>query len=142
LNEKNKNYVRIGIIVLGVILLGAVGWFLCRDIHSDGGSAGDVTNKLDRAATEQRKAQDALSGVQSGLDDSLGTVRQLEQSNSGARQSADGIAESNRNIKTAIDNAQAANSSSADILADSQRRISECLGILQKVREGTGENTK
>lgn len=31
-----------------------------NDIHSDGGSAGDVTNKLDRATTEQRKAQDSL----------------------------------------------------------------------------------
>jgi len=142
LNEKNKNYVRIGAVVIGVILLGAVGWFLCRDIPNNSGSAGDVTNKLDRAAGEQRKAQDALNGVQSGLDDGLGTVGGLEQSNSDARQSADGIAESNRNIKTAVDNAQAANGSSADILADSQRRISQCLGILQEVREGTGDDSK
>ena len=140
MNEQTKNYVRIGAIVLGVILLGAAGWFLFRDIQNNSGSAGDVTNKLDRAAGEQRKAQDALNGVQSGLDDSLGTVGQLEQSNNGARQSANGIAESNKRIKAAVDNAQAANSSSADILADSQRRIIECLSILQEIREGTGED--
>ena len=140
MNEQTKNYVRISAIVLGIIILGAAGWFLFRSLPNNSGSAGNVTNKLDRATGEQRKAQDALNGVQSGLDDSLGTVGQLEQSNSGARQSTDGIAESNRNIKTAVGNAQAANGSSADSLADSQRRISECLGILQKVREGTGED--
>ena len=140
MNEQTKNHVRIGVIILGVVILCTAGWFLCRDVHSDSESAGDVTNKLDRAAGEQRKVQDALNGVQSGLDDSLGTVGQLERSNSSARHSADGIAESNRNIKAAVGNAQAANGSSADILADSQRRISECLGILQKVREGTGED--
>jgi len=140
LNEQTKNYVRIGVIVFGAIILGAAGCFLFRDIPNNSGSAGDVTNKLDHAAGEQRKAQDALNGVQSGLDDSLGTVGQLEQSNSGARQSADGIAESNRNIKTAIDNAQAANGSSADILADSQRRISECLAVVQSVSETAGKD--
>jgi hypothetical protein len=125
LNEQTKNYVRIGAIVLGIIIFGAAGWFLFRGIPNNSGSAGDVTNKLDHAAGEQRKAQDALSGVQSGLDDGLRTISGLEQSNSGARQSAGGIAESNKRIKAAVDNAQAANGSSADILADSQRRISE-----------------
>jgi len=139
LNE--KNYRIIGYLIIAALLI-AGGWLLFRDIPNNSGSAGDVTNKLDRAAGEQRKAQDALNGVQSGLDDGLGTVGGLEQSNSDARQSADGIAESNRNIKTAVDNAQAANGSSADILADSQRRISQCLGILQEVREGTGDDSK
>ena len=140
MNEQTKNYVRIGAIVLGVILLGAAGWFLFRSLPNNSGSAGDVTDKLDRATGEQRKAQESLNGVQSGLDDGLRTISGLEQSNSDARQSVDGIAESNRNIKAAIGNAQAANGSSADILADSQRRISECLSILQKVRERTGED--
>ena len=110
------------------------------DIPNNSESAGAVTNKLCHVAGKQRKAQDALNGVQSGLGDSFGIVGQLKQSNSGARQSADGIAESNRNIKTAIDNAQATNGSSADILADSQRRISECLAVVQSVRERAGKD--
>ena len=140
MNEQNENYVRVGAIVVGVVFLTAIGWFLCRDIHSDSGSAADAGNKLESAAGKQRETEKSLESVQSGLDDILGRIGQLEQSNNAARESAGRIAESNRNIKEHIDDAQAVNCRGADILEDSERRITECQRILQDVSETAREN--
>ena len=140
MNEKTKKYIRYGGIVLGIVAICATGWFLFRDIRSDGGTADSVGTELDSAAAEQQRATDTLESVQSGLNDSESTVGQLEQSNSAAQSTADGIAESNSNIKKSVGDAENANDRSAELLADSQRRISECLRIVQDIRNGTGKN--
>lgn len=140
MNEKTKKYIRYSGIVLGIVAICATGWLLFRDIRSDGGTADSVRTELDSAAAEQQRAADALGSVQSGLNDSESTVGQLEQSNNAAQSAADGIAESNSNIKKSVGNAENANGRSAELLTDSQRRISECLRIVQDIRNGTDKN--
>ena len=140
MNEQTKNYLRIGAYVVGVIVVVALGWALFRNISSDGGSATDIGSELESVAGEQRAAEKSLESVQSGLDDSIGTVGRIEQSNSDAQQSVAGIAESNRNIKAAIDDAQRSNRTSTEILADSERRTIKCQQIVQSISETAREN--
>lgn len=142
MNEQTKTYIRYFCYVIAVIFICATIWFLFRDIHDNGTTANDVREQLDSVAEQQRNAEKSLESVQSGIDDSLGTVGELEQSNNNAKSATTGITESNNNIETAVNNAQRSNDNSAAIIADSERRISESKSILQEIRTGTGTNTK
>jgi len=142
LNEQTKTYLRVGGYIVIAAILVAIGWFLFRDIHSDGRTADDVTGQLNNVATEQQSAKKSLESVQSGLDDSQRTVDSLDRSNRDAQSTADGIAESNTNIANAVSDAQTANSSSTAVLTDSEQRITECQRIIQEIREGTRKATE
>ena len=142
MNEKTKNYLRIGGIVIVVVFLCFASWFLLRDIHDNGTTADDVREQLDAVAREQQSAEKSLESVQSGIADSERTVERIEQSNSAAQSTVTGITESNNNIKTTVGNAQRANDSSAAIIADSESRISECKSILQAVRARAGTDSE
>ena len=139
LNEQTKTYMRLGGYILAAIILIALGWFLFRDIPNNGATVNDVTEQLDTTAEQQRKAEDTLKSVQSGLGDSERTVDHLDQSNRDAQATADRISESNTNIANAVSDAQSSNSNSAAILADSQSRLAECESILQAIQEGAGK---
>ena len=139
LNEQTKTYMRVGGYILAAIILIALGCFLFRDVSNNGATTNDVTEQLDTVAEQQRKAEDAIKSVQSGLDDSERTVDHLDQSNRDAQATTGRIAESNTNIANAVSDAQSSNNSSAAILADSQSRIAECESILQEIRAGAGK---
>jgi len=139
LNEQTKTYMRVGGYILAAIILIAFGWFLFRDVPNNRATTNDVTEQLDTVAEQQRKAEDAIKSVQSGLDDSERTVDHLDQSNRDAQATTGRIAESNTNIANAVSDAQSSNNSSAAILADSQSRIAECESILQEIRAGAGK---
>jgi len=123
LNEQTKTYMRVGGYILAAIILIAFGWFLFRDVPNNRATTNDVTEQLDTVAEQQRKAEDAIKSVQSGLDDSERTVDHLDQSNRDAQATTGRIAESNTNIAN----------------ADSQSRIAECESILQEIRAGAGK---
>ncbi len=143
MNDKVKRYLCIAGCIIVVVALVAVGWLLCRgttSVPDTGVTATDVSDGLDRVAGEQRKAADALKRADGQLDDGLRTVGGLEQSNSDARQSADAISRANSDVKSAISGAQADNRDSASILDDSERRIRECIEIVQSVSKATGKD--
>jgi len=142
LNEQTKKNLYIAGGICLILALACLALFLFRDIPNNGTTANDVTEQLDTTAEQQRKAEDTLKSVQSGLDDSERTVDNLDQSNRDAQTTADRITESNTNIANAVSDAQSSNSSSAAILADSQSRIAECESILQEIRAGAGKVTE
>ena len=143
MNENVKTYLRIagGFIVVAILVYAV--WFLFRsDVSDHGTTANDVTEQLDTVDSEQRAAQNSLESVQSGLDDSQRTVDKLDESTRNAQSAADGISESNTNIANAVNDAKTANSSSAAIIAHSERRIADCQSIIQDVRKTAGTVTE
>lgn len=112
--------------IIVVLVAIASGWFLFRDIHSNGGAADEVRNELDSVAGGQQSAQDSVREVTEGLENCSGTVS--------------GIAETGSSLTESIGNAQSAVSESGRIIDNSQRRIDECEEILRGIREGASKN--
>lgn len=57
LNEKTKNYVRIGGIIIVVVFLCFAGWFLFGDITTDDRSSQRVESGFTAVETEQREVE-------------------------------------------------------------------------------------
>lgn len=120
MNEKTKYYLVVAAVVLGV----AVGWFLLRDpgVYNQRDAADGVRESLERAGSEQRRADDALRRIGDGIDRSDEAAKRIEESNHRAAESVAGAQERIRDGQA--------------IAGDSERRIKESQRILQGVREG------
>ena len=120
MNEKTKYYITAAAVVLAV----CAGWFMLRepDIHNQRDAADGVRSALERAGSEQRRADDALRRIGDGIDRSDAAAERIE--------------ESNRRAENAVTGAQERIRRGAAIAQDSERRIKESQRILQSVREG------
>ena len=120
MNEKVKYYIAAAAVVLAV----CAGWFMLRepDISNQRDAANGVRSALERAGSEQRRADDALRRIESGLERSDEAAQRIEESNQRAAESVAGAQERIRR--------------GAAITLDSERRIAESQRILQSVREG------
>ena len=118
-NEKVKYYIA----ATGVALAVAVGWFLLRepDVSNQRDAANGVRESLERAGSEQRRADDALGRIGDGIDRSDAAAQRIEESNQRAAESVAGAQERVRR--------------GATITLDSERRIEESQRILQAIRK-------
>lgn len=120
MNEKIKYYIATAAIVLAIV----VGWFLFRepDVSNQRDAADGVRESLERAGSEQRRADDTLKRIGDGIDRSDAAAQRIEESNQRAAESVAGAQERIRRGK--------------EIAGDSERRIKESQRILQSVRKG------
>lgn len=116
-------------------LIIALGWLLFRDIRSDGGAANGVRAELDGAAAEQSRAYDATQRVGERLDSGIERVGGIESAVRDSRDTAS-------RIEAGIDASTERVRDSIAITQDSQRRISESLGVIQAIREGARADGK
>lgn len=123
------------ICALCAALIIASGWLLFRDIRSDGGTADDVRAELDSAAAEQSRAYDATQRVGERLDSGIERVSGIESAISGSAESA-------QRIEAGIDASTERVRDGIAITQDSQRRISESIGVIQEIRAGTRADGK
>ena len=138
MNEKVK-YIAV---IIGVIVLCAVGWLLFRDIRSDSGTADGIGRELDSVAAEQSKAADSIERIDRGLDDSAGTVERIAESNGAASATAQRIADTDRELAGTIDSAKNRNGECETIIADSKQRIESSEQIIRDIRQGTKKRTE
>ena len=112
--------------IFGVIvfILG-VCWFLLRepDVSDQRDAARNVEQSLDRAGEEQRRAAESAGRIRDGLDGGIKIIERVEER-------AD-------NAAGAINRAASGNAEARRIIEDSQRRVTECQGIISEIREGT-----
>ena len=115
-------YAAVGGLVVFVL---AVCWFLLRepDVSDQRDAARNVEQSLDRAGEEQRRAAESAGRIRDGLDRSVVVIERIE--------------ERTGNAADAIDRAAGGNEAARRIIEDSQRRVTECQGIISEIREGT-----
>ena len=142
MNEQTKQYIGILCDIIVVFFIVFAIWFLFRDIRYDGTGDADITRELDSIRTEQQRAAESIERIESGLDDSIGAIGSIEQSNSNAQNTVDRIEESNSSIKTAIDRVERGNRESQAIIADNQQRIGACKQVLCEIQRRAEENSK
>ena len=142
MNEQTKKYITILRDIIVVFFIVFAIWFLFRDIRYDGTGDADITRGLDDIGAEQQRATESIERIKSGLDDSIGAIGSIEQSNSNAQNTVDRIEESNTGIKTAIDRIERGNGESEAIIADSQQRIRECQQVIQRIQQRAKEDSK
>ncbi len=119
-----KNPYFYGAVAVGVVLVLALCWFLLTDIHGNSRPAIDAGARIERASSEQRRIDANIERIGHGLDASARGVAEIE--------SRLGDAE------TALDSVERGGRDGARILADSERRIETCLGIIEEIRARPG----
>lgn len=113
-------YVFVGAIVLFVV---AVAWYLLYepDVSDHRGTATDIRTELNNAGNAQRNAQEHLDGAGRRIDSGIERV--------------DGVAERIDDVTDRIESVQDGNRAIAELVEDSERRITESKRILQNIRE-------
>jgi len=126
-NVENK-VMRYSFLAAGIVLVLAVCWYLLRepDVHNQRDAARSVTESLDRVGSEQQRAAESARRIDAGLDRSITIIERVE--------------ERTGNAAGAVDRAASGNEAARRIVEDSQRRITECEGIIQEIRSGAGQN--
>ena len=117
-------------IVVGVFLVCAVCWYLLREpnIHNQRERANDVRESFERIDNEQRNAENDIDRAGRRIDAGI--------------KSLDEITERINDAENAITASQERRGECAEIVSDSERRIEESRAILQRVRNGKGQNGK
>ncbi len=125
--EENK-ILRYGFFVAGIVFVLAVCWYLLREpaVHDQRDAARSVTESLDRVGSEQQRAAESARRIEAGLDRSITIIERVE--------------ERTGNASGAVDRAASGNEAARRIVEDSQRRITECEGIIQEIRSREGQN--
>jgi len=114
--------------VAGFVFVLAVCWYLLAepDVRDQRDRADDVTGALERAGSEQQRAIESAERIQSGLERSVVVIERIEERTGNAADAVDRVADGNEAARR--------------IVEDSQRRVAECAGILQSVRERARQN--
>lgn len=114
----------------GIVLVISVCWWLLRepDVHNQRERSNDVRNAFERIDNEQRNAENDIDRAGRRIDASV--------------KSLDEIAERISDVENAITASQERRGECAEIVSDSERRIEESRAILQRVRNGAGQNGK
>lgn len=133
MNDKNKKIHWFCNILIVFVLLSA-GLLLFDLIQHFRGSASDTGGKLERAQVEQRAAEETVRKIGDGLDESIRGVRELGEGTRSAQESAERIGESNSAIRESIDESQEIRNIGRTVTDDSERRITICESILEKIR--------
>ena len=127
--DKKGTFYYIAIIV-GVVLVCAVCWYLLREpnVHDQRSRANDVRESFERIDNEQRNAENDIDRAGRRIDAGI--------------KSLDEITERIIDAENAITASQERRGECAEIVSDSERRIEESRAILQRVRNGKGQNGK
>lgn len=109
-------------IVCACLFVGWLLWYLlCEpDVHDQRDAARDVTESLERVGNEQQRAIESTERIRDGLERSVVVIERIE--------------ERTGNAESAVDSAASGNEEARRIVADSQRRVTECQGIIQEIR--------
>ena len=120
-------YVFVGAVVVFIL---AVCWYLCAepDVSDYRGTATDIRDELGNAGNAQRNAQEHLDNAGRRIDSGLDRV--------------DGVAERIDDATDRIESVQDGNRVIAELVEDSERRITESRAILQAVRERARQDGK
>ena len=119
------------LVICGVVLLCFACYLWGRaDIPDNRNPADDARAELDSARGEQQRAYDATQRVGERLDSGIERVGDIESAISGSAESA-------QHIEAGIDASTERVRDGIAITQDSQRRISESLGVIQEIRAGT-----
>ena len=120
-------YVFVGTVVVFIL---AVAWYLCTepDVSDYRGTATDIRDELGNAGNAQRNAQEHLDNAGRRIDSGIDRV--------------DGVAERIDDATDRIESVQDGNRAIAELVEDSERRITESRAILQGIREATGQGRK
>ena len=112
--------------IFALLVAIAGGWFLFRDIHSNGESVDAAREQSCDAKAEQREAGEALRSVSVGLVESSAAVSD--------------IAGTGQELAGSISDAQSSIGEGQRLIADSQRRLAECEDLIREVRAGASKD--
>ena len=144
LYEQYKNKIlRTTFILLIVISAWLV--FGSRDTTDDRSQPGtDRGNAaaLERLGEQQQRSKGVADHIGRGLDRSLGTVTELELSNSALEEAITGAENNNNGIAGAINRAENRLTRAFRLIDDSQCRITACKAILSEDGKGTEAREK
>ena len=129
MEEREKSY-RVIAICIAVLVIAFGAWYLLTepDVSDYRGTATDIRDELGNAGNAQRNAQEHLDNAGQRVD------RSIKSANEVAR----GIDEA----ESRIESVQDGNRAIAELVEDSERRITESRAILQGIREATGQGRK
>ena len=127
--EENKKIYYIGV-AFGVLLVFALCWYLLRepDIHNQRERSNDVRTELSNIGTAQRDVKEHIDNAGRGIDRSVELADEI----------AGGIGEAESRITDSAER----NAECAELVADSERRITESRAILQAVRKRARQDGK
>lgn len=121
-----------------IVLLIAWGRMLWGIYHS--GGADGIRESLNNVGEQQQQTIDSIRAIESGLDDSIRGIGQLEDAIGRAEERACDIENRNNRIKEKISDAQGRVEESRRVIAESQRGIEEGKRLLQSIRSRQKEN--
>ena len=122
--EMDEAHIILNIFALLAAIAG--GWFLFRDIHSNGESVDAAREQSCDAQAEQREAGEALQSVTDGLEESSAAVSD--------------IAGTGQELAGSISDAQSSIGEGQQLITDSQRRLAECEDLIREVRAGASKD--
>ena len=125
--DKEKFY-QCAFFILGIALVLAVCWWLLTDLPNNGGRTNDIRNELENIGTAQRDAQSHIDNAGQRIDRSVELANKIER----------GIDEATERI----DNSAERNAECAELVRDSESRITESKSILQGIRERARQDGK
>lgn len=142
--EGHKNEIlRIAFILLAVISAWLVyGRIDTADYNDRIGTGGGGAATLDRLGEQQQRAEGIADSIRRGLDRSLGTVTELEFSNSALEEAITGAENNNNGIAGAINRAENRLTRAFRLIDDSQCRITACKASLSEDGKGTEADQK
>lgn len=122
MEEREKSY-RVIAICIAVLVIAFGAWFLLYepDVSDYRGTATDIRDELGNAGNAQRNAQEHLDNAGRRIDSGIDRV--------------DGVAERIDDATDRIESVQDGNRAIAELVEDSERRITESKRILQNIRE-------
>ncbi len=133
----DKKTVAVYAAVTGIFLLGQ---FYLYSGNTDTG--GGATAALEHLGEQQYRASWTADRISRGLDDSRGTVADLNRANADVEKSISAAEGTNQHLAGSINNAVGRLARAERLLDDSKRRITACKEILSENREGAGQDEK
>lgn len=101
------------------------------------GHIDNIRQGLGSIESEQRLAEESLGRIEAGIDRSEEGAGRLADSIDRSVTIIERVEERADNAAGAINRAAGGNEAARRIIEDSQRRVTECQGIISEVREGT-----
>lgn len=136
------------ILCIAFVLLAVIGAWLvfgsrdATDDRSQPGTDGGNAAALKRLGEQQQRAKGVADHIGRGLDRSLGTVTELELSNSALEEAITGAENNNNGIAGAINRAENRLTRAFRLIDDSQCRITACKAILSEDGKGAEAREK
>ena len=112
----------------GIVLVISVCWWLLTDVHDHGGRTNDIRNELANTGNAQRDAQSHIDNAGQRIDRSFELADEITR----------GIDEATERI----DNSAERNAECAELVRDSESRITESKRIIQGIRKRAGQSGK